>query len=73
MNLILKLKLMRVYFKFLTLLADLNKLEIIFLRYFRIYKKIIDKIQFDYLRIENYNPSIKGKLNWTRTLTRINF
>lgn len=51
-------------------LADLNKLEILCLQYFVIYKRIIDQIHFDYPRIENYGPSIKGKLNWTRTLTK---
>ena len=43
------------------------------MQYFRIYRKIIDKIHCDYPRIENYGPSIKGKLNWTRTLTRSTF
>ena len=51
-------------------LADLNKLEMLFMQYFIIYKRIIDQIHFDYPRIENYGPSIKGKLNWTRTLTQ---
>jgi hypothetical protein len=51
-------------------LADLNKLEMLFLQYFTIYKRIIDQIHFDYPRIENYGQSIKGKLNWTRTLTK---
>jgi hypothetical protein len=51
-------------------LADLNKLELLYNRYYVIYKRIVDQIHFDNPRIEHYGPSIIGKINWTRTLTR---
>jgi hypothetical protein len=37
-------------------LADLNKLEILYIRYFAIYKRIIDEMHFDYPRKEYYGP-----------------
>jgi hypothetical protein len=39
-------------------------------QYFSLYKRIVDQIHFDYPRIEHYGPSISGKINWTRTITR---
>ncbi|AIC14891.1 hypothetical protein [Nitrososphaera viennensis] len=51
-------------------LADLNKLEILYMQYFAIYKKIVDEIHFDYPRIEYYGPGIRGKIDWTKTLTK---
>lgn len=51
-------------------LAELNRLDLLYNRYFSIYKRIVDQIHFDYPRIEHYGPSIKGKINWTRTFTR---
>ena len=51
-------------------LADLNKLEILYMQYFTIFKKIVDEIHFDYPRIEYYGPGIRGKIDWTKTLTK---
>jgi hypothetical protein len=32
--------------------------------------RTLEQIHFDYPRIEHYGPSIRGKINWTGTLTR---
>jgi len=49
-------------------LADLNKLEILYIKYFEIYRKITERIHFDYPKIEYSGPIIKGKINWTKTI-----
>jgi hypothetical protein len=50
-------------------LADLNKFELLYNRYFEIYKRIIDGIHFDYPQTHYRGPMIRGKINWARTLT----
>jgi hypothetical protein len=49
-------------------LADLNKLEILYKKYFEIYKNIKDRIHFDYPKDEYVGPVIKGRINWDRTI-----
>ena len=49
-------------------LVDLNKLEILYQKYFEIYKNIKDQIHFDYPKNEHYGPAIKGKINWDKTI-----
>ncbi len=51
-------------------LAELNRLDLLYNRYFTIYKKIVDQIHFDYPHLEHYGPNIRGKINWTRTFTK---
>lgn len=48
-------------------LADLNKLEILYQKYFQIYKNIINQIHFDYPKNE-YVGGIRGKINWDKTI-----
>jgi len=48
--------------------ADLNKLEILYQRYFDIYRGIKDGIHFDYPQNDHYGRTIKGKINWDRTI-----
>ena len=48
-------------------LADLNKLEILYQKYFQIYKKIKNQIHFDYPKNEHVG-SIRGKINWDKTI-----
>lgn len=49
------------------LLADLNKLKIVYLKYFEIYKNIMDRIHFDYPQKEQVGR-IQGKINWAKTI-----
>jgi len=49
-------------------LADLNKLEILYQKYFEIYRNIKDQIHFDYPKNEYYGPAIRGKINWDKTI-----
>ncbi len=51
-------------------LADLNKLEILYQKYFEIYKNIKNQIHFDYPKNEHVG-GIRGKINWDKTI-RIN-
>lgn len=49
-------------------LADLNKLEILYKKYFEIYKNITEHIHFDYPKNEYIGPTIRGKINWDKTI-----
>src|SRR6185312_5667620 len=49
-------------------LADLNKLEILYKKYFEIYKNITERIHFDYPKNEYVGSAIKGKINWDKTI-----
>lgn len=51
-------------------LAELNRLLLIYNKYLSIFKRIVDQIHFDNARIQYYGPNIKGKIDWTRTLTK---
>ena len=51
-------------------MADLNKLEILYQKYFEIYKNIKNQIHFDYPKNEHIG-GIRGKINWDKTI-RIN-
>ncbi len=55
-------------FQIPNILADLNKLEILFQKYFQIYSNIKAQIQFDYPKNEYSGPQIKGKINWDKTI-----
>lgn len=48
-------------------LADLNKLEILYQKYFHIYKNIQNQIHFDYPKNEHIG-NIRGKINWDKTI-----
>lgn len=48
-------------------LADLNKLEILYQKYFAIYKNIKNHIHFDYPKNEHVG-GIRGKINWDKTI-----
>ena len=48
-------------------LADLNKLEILYQKYFEIYKNIKNQIHFDYPKNEHVG-GIRGKINWDKTI-----
>jgi len=48
-------------------LADLNKLEILYQKYFQIYKNIKNQINFDYPKNEHVG-GIRGKINWDKTI-----
>jgi len=48
-------------------LADLNKLEILYQKYFQIYKNIKNQIHFDYPKNEHIG-NIRGKINWDKTI-----
>ncbi|MDA1347161.1 MAG: hypothetical protein O3C48_08105 [Crenarchaeota archaeon] len=48
-------------------LADLNKLEILYQKYFKIYKNIKNQIHFDYPKNEHIG-GIRGKINWDKTI-----
>ena len=48
-------------------LADLNKLEILYQKYFKIYKNIKNRIHFDYPKNEHVG-GIRGKINWDKTI-----
>lgn len=48
-------------------LADLNKLEILYQKYFQIYKNIKNRIHFDYPKNEHVG-GIRGKINWDKTI-----
>ncbi|EPA04487.1 hypothetical protein [Candidatus Nitrosarchaeum limnium] len=49
-------------------LADLNRLEILYERYFQIYLDIKNKIHFDYPKKEYKGPTIRGAINWNNTI-----
>jgi len=49
-------------------LADLNRLEILFQKYFQIYHNIKNNIQFDYPDEEFLGPTLRGKINWSKTI-----
>lgn len=51
-------------------LAELNRLLLLYNRYFSIYKRIVDQIHFDHARFQHYGPNLNGKINWTRTLAK---
>lgn len=48
-------------------LAELNRLEIVWKRYFEIYRSIIKKLSYESPKIKN-NGIIKGSINWNLTL-----
>jgi len=48
-------------------LADLNKLEMLYQKYFQIYLNIKNHIHFDYPKNEHVGPIIRGKINWEKT------
>jgi hypothetical protein len=50
-------------------LAELNRLLLLYNSYFSIFKRIVDQIHFDNTRIQHFVPFIKGKIDWTKTLT----
>lgn len=49
-------------------LADLNRIEILFEKYFQIYRDIKNIIHFDYPKNEYVGPSIRGAINWDKTI-----
>lgn len=49
-------------------IADLNRLESLFQEYFQIYYNIKNQIHFDFPKTDYFGPSIRGKINWDRTL-----
>lgn len=49
-------------------LADLNKLEILYKKYFEIYKNIVERIHFDHPTSQYVGPTIKGKIDWDKTI-----
>lgn len=49
-------------------LADLNRIEILYKKYFELYLDIKNKIHFDYPKNEYVGPSIRGTINWDRTI-----
>ena len=70
MRIILHYELKKEYFRSPNPLADLNKLDILYQKYFEIYKNIKNQIHFDYPKNENVG-GIQGKINWDKTI-RIN-
>ena len=64
----------RDYFKMNTevgnyILPDpLNRLEILYKEYFEIYQKIINQIHFDFPKEEYSGNTIRGVINWSKTL-----
>jgi hypothetical protein len=51
-------------------IADLNRLEILFQQYLRIYQKIINHIHFNSMKDEYSSPKIRGKINWYKTIQK---
>ncbi len=49
-------------------LSDLNRIEILYQKYFEIYQDIKNHIHFDYPKKEYSGPIIKGKINWHDTI-----
>jgi len=49
-------------------LADLNRIEILYEKYFRIYQDVKNKIHFDYPKSEHIGPAIRGAINWDKTI-----
>ena len=49
-------------------IGDLNRLEILLQQYFEIYHKIISQIHVDYLKSQYVGPTIRGKVNWHKTI-----
>lgn len=49
-------------------LADLNRLEILYERYFQIYLDVKNRIHFDYPKKEFVGPTIRGVINWNKTI-----
>jgi hypothetical protein len=49
-------------------LADLNKIEILYERYFQIYQDVKNRIHFDYPKKEYIGPTIRGSINWNKTI-----
>jgi len=49
-------------------LADLNRIEILYKKYFEIYRDIKNKIHFDYPKNEYVGPIIRGPINWNKTI-----
>ncbi len=49
-------------------LADLNKLEILYNAYFDLYRQIKNQIHFDYPKNEYVGPTIRGPINWDKTI-----
>jgi len=54
-------------FKIPNPLADLNKLEILYHKYFKIYQNIKNQIHFEYPK-KRHIGAIRGKINWTETI-----
>jgi hypothetical protein len=48
-------------------LADLNRLDILYKKYFEIYKNIKNQIHFDHPKNEHIG-GIRGKINWDKTI-----
>ena len=49
-------------------LADLNRIEILYGEYFQIYQDVKNRIHFDYPKNEYVGSSIRGTINWEKTI-----
>ena len=49
------------------ILSDLNKLKILYQKYFQIYQNILNQIHFDYPK-EKKIGRIRGRINWSETI-----
>ncbi|HJT83391.1 MAG TPA: hypothetical protein VJ697_02820, partial [Nitrososphaeraceae archaeon] len=49
-------------------IADLNRLEILFHQYLKIYQDIINHIHFNIMNNEYSDQKIRGKINWFKTI-----
>jgi len=76
LNLLLEFRRTEDYFIFKTeeglyqipdILSDLNKLKILYQKYFQIYQNILNRIHFDYPK-EKKVGRIQGRINWSETI-----
>lgn len=53
-------------------LTDLNRFESLYNEFFQIYDSIINQIHFEFPKKEYYGPNFRGKINWQKTLQKLN-
>ena len=53
-------------------LTDLNRFESLYKEFFQIYSGIINQIHFEFPKKEYYGPDFRGKINWQKTLQKLN-
>lgn len=51
-------------------ISDINRLFILYQRYFQIFDSTVKRIHFDYPLVSSVGPALNGRINWGRTVQK---